>query len=219
MKIDDVRIHVGRETLAATRVLAAPGHTPSVISFHGTGVIGHRGRVRYLLDELASRGVSSACFDFSGHGQSTGQMATATIASRLGEAFAAATLLCPPAPRAIIGTSMGAHLAAVLLPRLHPHSLILFCPKAYSPDTEELSTEDSPAFDALRPFGGRMVIVVGREDAPISETLVERYAASAPHAETKILRLDGCGHGVHPWLAEHERERAMVVEAIAAAIS
>jgi alpha-beta hydrolase superfamily lysophospholipase len=81
MRIEELRLSIGRETLAATRILAGD-ESPSVVSFHGTGTAAHRGRVRYVLDHLAAGGVSSACFDFSGHGESSGTFETATLRQR-----------------------------------------------------------------------------------------------------------------------------------------
>lgn len=213
MHIEELHFPVGPEMLAATRVLAAPGETPSVVSFHGTGTTAHRGRIRYVLDDLALGGVSSACFDFSGHGESTGQFEAANLEVRTEEALAAATVLCPPTPRAIIGTSMGAYLAAVLSPHLHPHTLILFAPAAYAFDGLE-----SPAFVALRQFEGKLRIIVGRKDEATSAETVARFVRSAPAADAKVIWLDHSGHRVHPWLEEHESERAAVLAEIAAAI-
>ncbi|HEV7239248.1 MAG TPA: alpha/beta family hydrolase [Thermoanaerobaculia bacterium] len=214
MHTEDLRFSVGSETLAATRILASSGEPPSIVSFHGTGTTAHRGRIRYVLDFLAERGVSSACFDFSGHGESSGPFEAANLGVRIREAFQAATLLCPPSPRGIIGTSMGARLAAVLSPQLHPRTLILFCPAAYSCDQAE-----SPAFAGLRQFEGKLLIIAGRKDEVSGAETVERYAASAPAADSKVIWLEQCGHAIHPWLGEHETERAAVLEEIVAAIS
>jgi pimeloyl-ACP methyl ester carboxylesterase len=228
MKIEDLEIVAGGQTLAATRVLAGNGAPPSVISFHGTGATTHRSRIRYILDDLASRDISSACFDFSGHGESSGSVEDATLASRMSEALEAATILCPPSPRTIIGTSMGAYLAASLSPQLRPHSLILFAPAAYPQDQVgdreraltdfQPSADDSPAFEALQQFDGKLLIVVGQDDPTITREIVDRYVRSAPAAQSKVIRLQ-CGHMVHPWLGEHDDARRAVLAEIAAAIS
>jgi pimeloyl-ACP methyl ester carboxylesterase len=222
MDVEELRLTAGQETLAATRIIAAPGAQPTVISFHGTGTTTHRGRIRYVLDDLATRGVSSACFDFSGHGESTGAagLDAADPYSRVEEAFTAATLLCPPAPRAIIGTSMGAQLAALLLPRLGPRGV----PRFLGSSVARLSPRDrgpeeprnpraliffSPTaveWGLLNAFDGKLLIIAGREDASID-------LRGAPAASSKVIWLE-CGHFVHPWLAEHERERAEVLDAV-----
>jgi len=227
MRVEELRLSIGRETLAATRILAGD-ESPGVVSFHGTGTAAHRGRVRYVLEHLAAGGVSSACFDFSGHGESSGTFETATLRQRIEEADAAARILCPPRPRAIIGASMGAHLAAVLRPRLQPRALILFCPAAYPAQALDCTMsalprpgayDDSPAFAALGGFDGTLLIVAGANDTVVSPDVVTRYASSAPAAKTNVIELEECGHAIHAWLADHDRDRALVLNGIAAAIS
>src|SRR6266581_4511624 len=77
MRTEDVRFKAGQHLLEGTRVLSADESLASVISFHGMGAAATRHRIRYLLDDLARSGVSSACVDFSGHGDSSGQQETA----------------------------------------------------------------------------------------------------------------------------------------------
>ena len=211
MQTEALHFTVGSETLAATRILAEPGATPTVISFHGTGPTAHQGTIRYVLDHLATHGISSACFDFSGHGGSTGQAEAVNLEVRTREALEAATFLCPPSPAAIIGTSMGGYLAAVLSPRLQARTLVLFAPAAYSWDGAE-----SPAFAALRTFSGKLLIIAGRNDE--GAEMIEGFVRSAIVATSRLIWLEGCGHRVHPWLREHDHERAMLLAEIAAAI-
>jgi pimeloyl-ACP methyl ester carboxylesterase len=213
VQTEELHLEVGQETLAATRILATPAATPTVVSFHGTGPTAHQGTIRYVLDHLVTHGVSSACFDFSGHGGSTGQAGVVDLEVRTREAFEAATSLCPPSPAAIIGTSMGGYLAAVLSPRLSARTLVLFAPLAYSWDGAE-----SPAFTALRRFSGKLLIIAGRNDESVGEGIIDGFVRSAPDATSRVILLDDCGHRVHPWLREHDQERAMVLSEIAAVI-
>jgi pimeloyl-ACP methyl ester carboxylesterase len=224
---------VGAETLAATKVYADSGREPSVISFHGFGTTATRTRIRYMLDHLAGHGVSSACFDFSGNGDSTGELDKATLNLRRDEAHAAAKFLGrPEGSLAIIGTSMGAYLAALLSPVLRPRSLILISPAAYPEDAMELKlTEDfpklarrppgayvgSPAFEALRTFEGDLLVITGGKDEVLPEGVTQLYAESAPSARSrKVIRLEESGHKVHPWLQEHAEERANVLREVLA---
>ena len=216
--VAELRFAAGSETLAATRY----GDVPRVLSFHGTGRTASRGGIRYLLETL---GAPSACFDFSGHGESSGSFEESTLRKRIDEAAEAARVLCPPSPRAILGTSMGAHIAAVLTPRLRPRTLVFFCPAAYPTAVDDVpvttlrpTSLSSPAFAALRDFDGTLLIVAGREDTVAGPEIVEAYLRSAPAAASKVIWLKGCGHAVHPWLREHETERVMVLDEIARAI-
>ena len=231
MRAEDCVINVGAETLAATKIHALPGEPPSVISFHGHGATATRARIRYVLDYLAGHGVSSACFDFSGNGDSTGKLEQATLSARKNEALAAAKLLGRPRSLAIIGTSMGGYTAALLAPVFEPRSLILFCPAAYPEDAMELKFDEnfasiarrpgayvnSPAFQALRTFKGNLLIFAAGKDTVIPKEVINLYVESAPLAKSKkVVWLEESDHKVHVWLDGHEEERANVLREVLA---
>jgi uncharacterized protein len=227
----------GCERLAATRILSASGNLPSAVSFHGLGVTATRTRIRYLLDHLAvEAGVSSICFDFSGNGDSSGRFESASLRRRAEESLAAAKLLAMTGPRVLIGTSMGAHLAAQVSPDIAPRSLILFCPAAYPEDAADERFDEnfvrfnnrtvtpevlrgSPALKALRGFKGKLLVVAGTEDKVIPRRVIDLYLESAAAAsKRRVIWLEGCDHFVHPWLAQHHEERVMVLEAVRSTI-
>jgi pimeloyl-ACP methyl ester carboxylesterase len=223
---------VAGERLAATRILSSSGKPPSVIAFHGLGVTATRARIRYVLGDLAEHGVSSICFDFSGNGESSGEFAAASLRIRAGESLAAAKLLAPTEPRAIIGTSMGAHLAALVSLAIRPRSLILFCPAAYPEQAADEKFDAtfvkfnnrvvapealraSPALTALRSFEGNLLVVAAREDQVIPADVTELYLESAAAAKTRrVIWLDRCDHFVHPWLQQHPEQRALILQAV-----
>ncbi len=222
----------GQERLAGTKVLASSAISPEVLSFHGSGAAANRSRVRYILDYLASRGMSSLCFDFSGHGESTGRIEQGTLATRRKEAEAAAELLNPGVSPVLIGTSMGGYIAALLAPVIQPRSLILFCPAAYSAETMHLRFDEnftsitrrpgayinSPAFQGLRSYRGKLLIVAGGKDAIIPREVIALYEESAPLTRFKeTLWLEESDHKIHSWLADHLPERTAVLEKVLAA--
>jgi pimeloyl-ACP methyl ester carboxylesterase len=234
LRTEDCIIAVGSDKLVATKIYADSGRPPTMISFHGTGAATDRRRVRYLFDYLAGQGISSMCFDFSGHGESTGSMHEATLNLRLKEARAAATLLGDGRPRAIIGSSMGGYLAAVLAPILHADILVLICPAAYPNAAMDLKFgEDfytvarepgayigSPAFEALAGFRGSLLIIGGRNDTVIPKEVVELYFESAPLAKfRKLIWLEEADHGVHVWLEQHENDRERILPEIVALVT
>jgi pimeloyl-ACP methyl ester carboxylesterase len=232
MYTEEFQIGTGGEKLAATRIVAGHGHAPQVLSFHGTGAAANRKRIRYLLDYLACHGVSSICFDFSGHGESSGKMEQATLTIRKNEARAAARFLDARVPPVLIGTSMGGYIASLLSPEIQPRSLILFCPAAYSSEVMELKFNgsfsaavrrpgaylNSPVFKALESYSGKLLIVAAGQDAIIPREVVRLYQKSAPRAQTRVLWLGNSDHKIHSWLADREGERNSVLqEALAAA--
>lgn len=223
---------IGNESLAATKVFAASDRPPEVIAFHGTGATANRGKIRYVLDYLAGHGLSSLCFDFSGHGNSTGKMEQATLAIRKREAQAAFEFIHPQAPPVLIGTSMGGFIASLLAPAIQPRSLVLFCPAAYSAEAMELNFGESftsatrkpdayvnsPAFQALSSYRGKLLIVAAGKDMIIPREVIRLYEASAPLAKSKkTIWLEGSDHKIHSWLADHEAERESILHEVLAA--
>jgi uncharacterized protein len=229
---EECAFRIEREKLAATKVLAASGAPPEIISFHGTGAAANRSRIRYALEHLASHGLSSLCFDFSGHGQSTGIIEQATLALRRNEAQAMVELLNLQVPPVLIGTSMGSYIAALLAPAIQPRSLILFCPAAYSAGLMDLKFDEnftstarkprayinSPAFEALKSYRGKLLIVAAGKDTIIPKEVIRLYEESAPLAEFReTIWLEESDHKIHSWLADRESERNMVLRKMLAA--
>lgn len=226
---EDCKLRVGAETLVATKVFANPGQEPSVISFHGFGITAGRMRIRYLLDYLATHGISSACFDFSGNGESS-HVQPPTLRLRIDQALAAAKQLGRRQGQlALIGTSMGGFIAALLAPELRPRSLILISPAAYSESAMGLVLNedfphlaraagcfvDSPAFEALSTFKGELLIIAAERDAVLPKGVIDRYAESAPRAvRKKVIRLDTAEHKISLWLQDHEEERFRVLREV-----
>ena len=226
-QIRDCFLRVDDETLAASTIYGASSHAPHVISYHGFGATATRARIRYALDYLAQHDISSACFDFSGNGDSTGKLEEANLRRRYREAQAATAHLITSGPVSLIGTSMGGFLAALLAPVLRPRHLILFCPPAYPEDAMDLPLNGrfgalarrpgayarSPAFKALQTFEGSLLIFAARNDPVIVPEVIEAYLASAPCARRrKVVWLRESGHKMHLWLADHPRERELVLK-------
>jgi alpha-beta hydrolase superfamily lysophospholipase len=224
---------IGKQKLAATRFLATPDKLPEIISFHGTGATANRGRIRYLLNHLADHGFSSLCFDFCGHGQSTGTMEQATLSVRKQEAQAATALLNPQVPPVLIGTSMGAFIAALLAPLVQPRSLIFFCPAAYPASAMDLgfdenfaavarkpgAYENSPAFHALASYRGNLLIVAAGKDTIVPKEVIRLYEESAPLAKSrKTIWMEESDHKIHSWLVDRKAEKALVLREVLTAI-
>src|SRR5258708_187910 len=68
------RFSADNEVLAYTQILPEqPSPLPTVLSLHGAGAA-VRQRVFYLADALADLGLGTFSFDFSGHGESSGNL-------------------------------------------------------------------------------------------------------------------------------------------------
>lgn len=88
ISIKEVAFRSGDNTLKGTIVRHNEKSMPTVLSLHGAGKA-DRNRIRYLLERLAELGMSSFCFDFSGHGESTGTLKESSLGRRRQEVRAA----------------------------------------------------------------------------------------------------------------------------------
>lgn len=231
MQTQDCVFKAGQETLAATKVYAASHQEPSVISFHGFGLTASRARIRYMLDYLAQRGVSSACFDFSGNGDST-NFEAATLDLRTQQALAAAKELGRnEGSLALIGTSMGGFIAALLAPLLKPRSMVMISPAIYSDEAMGLKLDqnfptaarasgdymNSSALRALSTFEGKLLIIAAEGDTVLPKGTIDLYADCARSARSvKVIKFDTAEHKINLWLQDREEERSRVLSEVLA---
>jgi pimeloyl-ACP methyl ester carboxylesterase len=97
----------GASAGVATGLLWLSGFMSDMASTKATGVV----------DWAARQGHSSTVFDYSGHGLSSGKFTDGTISRWLEEAAAVFTRITR-GPQVIIGSSMGGHIALLLLRKL-----------------------------------------------------------------------------------------------------
>lgn len=229
---DDFSVPSGAHTLRGTITGNAAGDAPRLLALHGGGQSSRRG-IQYLLAGLARAGLASAAFDFSGHGESTGQVEGSSLNERVAQAMAVAGHVAPGRRLSLIGTSMGGHVACSLVERLRPPALMLFCPAAYVAEAQDApfgpsfqgilrSTVDyasSPAFTALESYEGRLLLVYGSEDAVIPAQVLAQYERRARRAKSvEVVRLEGAGHKLHDWLQAHPRDHERVLGAMLRAL-
>lgn len=213
-------------------VHASAGHAPRTLALHGGGASSRLG-YQPLLDFLADHGHSSAAFDFVGQGESAGDLAASGLRDRAQQALAVVDFLKIPRPVSLIASSMGGHIACSLMEALAPPALVLYCPAAYEaaaldvpfgPAFQQVirATSDfaaSPAFDALERFEGRLLLVLGAEDAVIPRQVEEEYMLRARKARSvEVLRLDGAGHHLHAWLKDRPAEFTRVAQRVLATL-
>lgn len=224
MFTEEMFFDVDDQRLAGTMIYAGNRRTPSIAHLHGLGATASRHTVRYFLDEFAERGHGSLTFEYSGNGDSTGVMEESCLRRRTAESLAAVAQLSSAEPPLLIGSSMGAHLACTIVPKVAPRGLILFVPAAYPRGAEDLLFDDgraragnyadSPAFTGLREFDGDLLIVAGKSDQIVPGDVVDGYLENATNARsTEVIWLDG-DHFVHRWLPFREADKADVLKAM-----
>lgn len=205
----------GSETIAATIDYCGGNFKdPAIISLHGAGPF-NRNRISYLTKHLASKGNSCLRFDFSGHKDSSGEMNASSLSKRLKEALDASKYLSSDTGYVVIATSMGGHIALEMLSEIDIKVLILFCPAAYSqkafdvPFTEAFSSIireensylDANVFKKLENFRGKLVLIMGDQDAIIPDGILDMYDQYSRNTSyKKIIKIPGAPHAIHAWL-------------------
>ncbi|WP_405164116.1 alpha/beta hydrolase [Nocardia sp. NBC_01499] len=229
MFTEDLFFDVDDQRLAATMIFAENRRTPSIAHLHGLGATASRHTVRYFLDEFADRGHGSLTFEYSGNGDSTGVMEQSCLRRRTAESLAAVAQLSTDERPLLIGSSMGAHLACSIVPKVSPRGLVLFVPAAYPRGAEDLLFDegrarpgnyaDNPAFTGLREFDGDLLIVAGKTDQVVPADVVDGYLDNATNARSaEVIWLD-CDHFVHRWLPFEETAKTDVLTAMLRVIS
>lgn len=230
MDTHDRKIVVNGKQLVCTVYRSESGSPIELLALHGAGQANGT-ELSYILRYLQQRGWSAIAPDFSGHGESSGPLQDSSLDARLSEARAVWSQCGSQPLNAILGSSMGGHVAATLVPLLHPALLVLFSPAAYATAAQPVafgqnfseiirsrkSYRSSLAFESLTDFGGRLLIVVGDLDQVIPGEVIDRYLVAAPKARSvRLLRIRGADHRIHAWLASHAADRTEALEAVAA---
>ena len=224
----DFDVETDSERLRATVDLPSELERPRILALHGAGT-SDRTRIRYISAFLAQSGWGTLRFDFSGHGDSSGTINGSSLEKRAREATLVARHLDPDRTCALIGTSMGAHLAARLSQGLRPSHLFLICPAAYGQAAENTpfgpsfteiirrpnSYVDSLAFEAIAQYTGRLTLLIGDNDEVIPPEVIHLYMRSAQRARSvRLERLPHVSHLVHSWAASNPDGRRMILSVL-----
>jgi len=166
---------------------------------HGGGTSTSKG-LAPLRDALFAQGIASTAFDFIGHGRSDGTLIGSSLAERSAavDAVIAARQL-QPHKLAVIGFSMGGHVAALAAQRHGFAGLGLVIAAAYSAGAAQLkfgpdfaaairrpqSWQDSDAFAAAAEYRGRLQIIAAGADAVVPAEIQQRYFDAAQHCASR----------------------------------
>lgn len=206
-------------------------HSNHTLLLHGAGA-STRQMHHLLRNALQQRGVGSTCFDCVGHGDTGGELAQSSLASRTRQAQAVIAARAVVPPLALIGISMGAYNAIRLTQTHVVDALVLMVPGVYTPDADDVpfgpafsavirrerSWIDSDAWDILARFEGALLVVAAEQDTVIPREICERLVASAERARQRELMVveGGQHHRVWALLAEQpERFDAALARVIA----
>ena len=173
---------------------------PQVLILHGAGNA-NRGHFRLFREQLLIHEISSAAFDFVGHGDTGGELKSSSLISRTRQACSVVDSLSIQQPLSVIGASMGAYTAVKLLEYYPIKSLILLVPAMYAfraytvPFNQGFtgiirqpeSWRHSDAWDILSGYQGRLLIIAAENDRIIPKGVINKIYDSAVNAKERKL--------------------------------
>ncbi len=192
------QVDFGAHTL--TGDVISKGSAPQVLILHGAGNA-HRADFGLFREELLVHGISSAAFDFVGHGETGDELKSSSLISRTQQACSVVDSLNIQQPFSVIAASMGAYTAVKLLEYYQIRSLILLVPAMYDSMaytvpfnkgfTEIIrqpeSWDRSDAWQILSEYKGRLFIIAAENDEVIPHGVIKRIYNSAVTAEERRL--------------------------------
>lgn len=214
-----ISIPMGRIRLAGTYSVPGSGSfpVPAILMLHGGGA-STKDRFRAFQSYAEGQGYASLAIDFRGVGESGGIRQKSSIRQRITDAAAALIYLksqksTDPNRICVVGASMGGHVAARLTDKFPDISaLILISAAAYSAGAERIpftvaltrtlretaNWDDSPAFQALSEYRGKVLTIYGSDDRIIPGQIQDRYNDIAA-AGGKAAVIEGATHiMLHP---------------------
>lgn len=204
---------------------------PTAVLLHGAGR-GSKERLLPLLDEFVAHGCRALAFDFSGHGESSGELAELSLRRRFEQAVAVIDAHTPgDGPLVLVGFSMSGQTVADLVRHYGERvvALGLCAPAVYAAEAWDVPFEQgdgefseiirrpgswrrSPALEVLRAYEGRAVLVVPGTDAVIppevTEAVQEALACRSQYTRFELPQAD---HQLGLWLRDHADDRRELV--------
>ena len=217
-----IEIAVDRQSIAGT--LVTPGTLiPGVLFVHGWG--GSQEKYLERARQIAALGCVCLTFNLRGHGETEPQHETVTREDNLRDLLAAYDVLIrqpvvDKASIAVVGSSYGAYLAAILTESRPVRWLALRVPALYKDEDWALpkqqlkkyglaayrrlaiSPDENRALGACAAFRGDVLIVESEHDDIIPHPVIANYMAAFEKARSLTYRvIKGADHGLseEPW--------------------
>ncbi|MGE5650546.1 MAG: alpha/beta hydrolase family protein [Bacillota bacterium] len=223
---DKIHIAVDDGRIAGTLVTPAP-RIPGVLFVHGWG--GSQEQYLARAHEIAALGCVCLTFDLRGHGSTNAQHETVSRESNLRDVLAAYDVLAghrvvDPASIAVVGSSYGGYLAAILTTLRPVKWLALRVPALYMDSDWEapkrqlhkdqdlvayrrspVPTQQNRALRACAAFRGDVLVIESEFDHVIPHAVISSYLDACGQAHSLTYRvIKGADHG----LTEEPYQRA-----------
>ena len=188
--------------------------SPGILLIHGGGEA-TKERLLPLQEYLFQQNINSFDFDMRGVGESGGKFEDGSLNMRFEDAKAALNFLVKnnyfnEDKISIGGSSLGGHITVKLASEYKGiQSLLLYCPAAYSKEAEDRKLNEefakvirvsgswkrSPAFEYVKNFKGKILVIYGQEDEVIPGEVKRMYKKSLKKSDEFIV-LRRIGHSL-----------------------
>jgi uncharacterized protein len=202
----------------------------NVVILHGAGA-SNRARYYPFAEEILKHDYGVVLFDFTGHGESSGELKDSSLNDRKEQAIQVIEKLLPKdSDFILVGFSMSGQTVCDLLPLFHGRlkTILLGCPAVYTKDAANIQFKDnefrtlirtngswknSTALENLARFSGKTFIAYGGQDEIIPKEVINTLKTTAKNSIYR--QYDDASHSLAVWLGEHPTElRNLVGEII-----
>lgn len=199
---------------------SVPEDAPNFVFLHGAG-LSTKEKILTMAKPAIESGIDIFAFDFSGHGESTGELKKSSLSKRVNEANKMVEQFASQKPLTLCGASMGGFIAIKMLELCEVDKLILLCPalydaKAYQIPFDEGFTEiirapmswrNTDALAILENFSGKLLVIIGEQDEVIPKGVIDLLIQHTPKVrQREIYKIPNCPHQITAWLADNEAE-------------
>ncbi|WP_328635930.1 alpha/beta fold hydrolase [Streptomyces canus] len=206
----------------------------TAVVLHGAGASSME-RLRPLVREFVAHGCRGVAFDFSGHGDSTGNRGELSLRRRFEQAVSVIDAYAGvDGPLVLVGFSMSGQTVADLVRHYGGRvaALGLCAPAVYAAEAWDVPFEqgegrfsgiirrpdswrEAPALQVLRAYEGRAVLAVPGTDTVIPPAVTESVQdALSARAQYTRFDLSDAQHQLGMWFRDHGEDRREFVEAV-----
>lgn len=217
-----INVSCNNETISCLIDSNVDNNDLNTVILHGGGP-SSKENTEYLIPVLQENNKFSVRFDFSGQGESSGDLLKSSLQKRFIETKQVISKLLKKHNNiTIIGTSMAGHIACALASIFSVSNLILFCPAVYSIKawdktfgngfTEIIRSNESYLHnnisELLSNFSGRIMLILAENDQVIPSKVVELYKRELKlRKNSKIHIIKNCPHPIHRWIINNKTEQ------------
>lgn len=200
--------------------IAGPDEHPSVLFLHGAGTA-DRTRFNGIRKLFLDAGISSAAFDYIGHGETGGDSQKTSLKERVEAAHAFIKALGLTEPLTIIGASMSGYIGIKLTQVVDIDALIFLAPGVYTTEAYDVpfgggfseiirvpeSWQNTDAWKILESYKGKLLIFEAEHDQVVPQALTQKLYDSANNASwKKVVVVPDATHPLGKYLEENPKD-------------